>query len=113
MEQVRGKKHSIIIVAEGVMSANELAKILRETADIDIRYSVLGHVQRGGSPSARDRVIASQFGSRAVEVLLEGHGGKAIGMQKNQVVDYNLEDVFNDNNETDMKMYKLSQELSI
>ncbi|MBO1914460.1 6-phosphofructokinase, partial [Microvirga sp. 3-52] len=84
----RGKKHSIIIVAEGVMSANELAKILRDTADIDNRYSVLGHVQRGGSPSVRDRVIASQFGARAVEVLLEGHGGKAIGMQKNQVVDY-------------------------
>ncbi|WP_210468602.1 6-phosphofructokinase [Sporosarcina sp. 6E9] len=109
----RGKKHSIIIVAEGVMSANELAKILRDTADIDNRYSVLGHVQRGGSPSVRDRVIASQFGARAVEVLLEGHGGKAIGMQKNQVVDYNLEDVFADHHETDMTMYKLSQELSI
>ena len=110
----RGKKHSIIIVAEGVMSANELAKILRDTADIDNRYSVLGHVQRGGSPSARDRVIASQFGSRAVEVLLEGVGGKAVGMQKHQVVDYKLEDVFNDTKEVaDMKMYKLSKELSI
>lgn len=110
----RGKKHSIIIVAEGVMSANELTKILRDAADIDIRYSVLGHVQRGGSPSVRDRVIASQFGSRAVEVLLEDVGGRAIGMQKSKVVDYKLEDVFNDNKEVaDMKMYKLSQELSI
>lgn len=110
----RGKKHSIIIVAEGVMSASELTKTLRDAADIDIRYSVLGHVQRGGSPSARDRVIASQFGSRAVEVLLGDVGGRAIGMQKSKVVDYKLEDVFNDNKEeADMKMYKLSQELSI
>ena len=110
----RGKKHSIIIVAEGVMSANELTKILRDAADIEIRYSVLGHIQRGGSPSARDRVIASQFGARAVEVLLGDVGGRAIGMQKSKVVDYKLEDVFNDNKEeADMKMYKLSQELSI
>ena len=63
-------------------------------ADIETRVSVLGHIQRGGSPSARDRVIASQFGARAVEVLLEDRGGGAIGMQKSQVVDYKLEDVF-------------------
>ena len=68
----RGKKHSIIIVAEGVMSAAELAEILKDEAGIETRISVLGHIQRGGSPSARDRVIASQFGAKAVEVLTEG-----------------------------------------
>ena len=109
----RGKKHSIIIVAEGVMSAHELGKKLTETADIDFRYSVLGHIQRGGSPSARDRVIASQFGARAVEVLLKGDSGKAVGLQKHQVVDYELENVFDAESKADMLMYKLSQELSI
>lgn len=109
----RGKKHSIIIVAEGVMSANELADILKEKANIETRVSVLGHIQRGGSPSARDRVIASQYGARAVEVLLEGRSGVAIGMKGHLVIDYNLKEVFEGLHELDMSMYKLSKELSI
>lgn len=109
----RGKKHSIIIVAEGVMSASELASILKDEANIETRISVLGHIQRGGSPSARDRVIASQFGARAVEVLKEGHSGSAIGMRNHQVINYDLKDVFEESHEKDMTMYKLSKELSI
>ena len=111
----RGKKHSIIIVAEGVMTAAELAEILKNEAGIETRISVLGHIQRGGSPSARDRVIASQFGAKAVEVLTAGaaHGGMAIGMRNHEVVDYKLEDVFELSGTFDMEMYKLSSELSI
>ena len=109
----RGKKHSIIIVAEGVMSANDLANILVEEAGIETRVSVLGHIQRGGSQSASDRVIASQFGARAVEVLKENRGSVAIGMQNHQVVDYKLQDVFEDMDNLDMKLYQLSKELSI
>lgn len=109
----RGKKHSIIVVAEGVMSGHELAVILEEQANIQTRVSVLGHIQRGGSPSGRDRVIASQFGSRAVEILKEGRGGVAIGMQNHQVVDYDLEEVFTAVDHADLSMYKLSKELSI
>ena len=111
----RGKKHSIIIVAEGVMTAAELAEILKNEAGIETRISVLGHIQRGGSPSARDRVIASQFGAKAVEVLTAGaaHGGMAIGMRNHEVVDYKLEDVFELSETFDMEMYKLSRELSI
>ena len=62
---------------------------MKREAEIDTHISVLGHIQRGGSPSARDRVIASQFGARAVEVLKEGRGGVAVGM-KNINVDYDL-----------------------
>lgn len=110
----RGKKHSIIIVAEGVMAGSALAEQLKEQAGIETRVSVLGHIQRGGSPSARDRVIASQYGARAVEVLGEGRGGVAIGMQKHKVVDYDLEVVFAAKDHTlDMELYKLSKELSI
>jgi 6-phosphofructokinase 1 len=109
----RGKKHSIIVVAEGVMSAAELAEILRREADIETRISVLGHIQRGGSPSARDRVIASQYGAKAVEVLKEGRGGIAIGMRNHVVVDYELTDVFEQSDGFDLKMYELSKELSI
>ncbi|MGG0670135.1 6-phosphofructokinase [Lederbergia citrisecunda] len=110
----RGKKHSIIIVAEGVMSGSALADLLKEKSGIETRVSVLGHIQRGGSPSARDRVIASQYGARAVEVLSEGRGGVAIGMQNHKVVDYELEVVFAPKDHTlDMGLYKLSKELSI
>lgn len=109
----RGKKHSIIIVAEGAMTGHELAVKLKEVAGIETHVSVLGHIQRGGSPSARDRVIASQYGARAVEVLIEGHKSAAIGMQNHQVVDYNLQDVFEKANKLDMELYKLSKEISI
>lgn len=109
----RGKKHSIIVVAEGVMSATELAKVIKETSDLEIHVSVLGHIQRGGSPSGRDRVIASQFGARAVEVLKENRGGVAIGMQNHKVIDYDLQSVFEGSEHLDLKMFDLSKQLSI
>ncbi|MFC4409803.1 6-phosphofructokinase [Chungangia koreensis] len=109
----RGKKHSIIIVAEGVMSATELAERLKTSANIETRVSVLGHIQRGGSPSARDRVLASQFGAKAVEVLMDGKKGRAIGIQNHQVVDYDLKKAFEKAHGTDTSMYQLSKELSI
>lgn len=109
----RGKKHSIIVVAEGVMSGQELADILLEQGNIKTRVSVLGHIQRGGSPSGRDRVIASQFGARAVEALKGDRGGVAIGMQEHKIVEYDLKTVFESTNHLDLNMYKLSQELSI
>ncbi|MCZ2257989.1 6-phosphofructokinase [Sporosarcina sp. G11-34] len=109
----RGKKHSIIIVAEGVMSANALAEIIKKKAGIETRVSVLGHIQRGGSPSARDRVIASQYGARAVEVLQEGRGSVAVGMKNHQVIDYKLQEVFEEMQKSNKMMYRLSKELSI
>lgn len=109
----RGKKHSIIIVAEGIMSGSDLATVLKEQANIDTHVSVLGHMQRGGSPSARDRVIASQFGARAVEVLKENCTGVAIGMQNHKVIDYDLQSVFESSEHLDLSMYELSKQLSI
>ncbi|MDN4493669.1 6-phosphofructokinase [Ureibacillus aquaedulcis] len=109
----RDKKHSIIIVAEGVMAGNELAKILKEKADITTRVSVLGHIQRGGSPSARDRVLAGLFGAKAVEVLLEGRSGRAVGIKNHQVYDYDLEEAFSNKHKADLSLYTLSKELSI
>lgn len=108
----RGKKHRIIIVAEGVMSGAELQKILKEEG-IETRVSVLGHIQRGGSPTARDRVVASRLAARAVEVLLEGGSGRAVGIRNHQVVDYDLEEAFAAEHKADLSLYTLSKELSI
>lgn len=110
----RGKRHSIIIVAEGVMSGNEFAEKLKKTGAIgDTRVSVLGHIQRGGSPTAFDRVLASRLGARAVELLLEGKGGRAVGIQNNQLVDHDILEILGKPHAVNKNMYKLSKELSI
>ncbi|AEP01694.1 MAG: 6-phosphofructokinase [Heyndrickxia faecalis] len=110
----RGKRHSIIIVAEGVMSGNEFAEKLKKTGVIgDTRVSVLGHIQRGGSPTAFDRVLASRLGARAVELLLEGKGGRAVGIQNNQLVDHDILEILGKPHAINQNMYKLSKELSI
>ncbi|AZU63594.1 6-phosphofructokinase [Neobacillus mesonae] len=112
--QERGKKHSIIVVAEGVCSAVDFAKQLKEAANLDTRVSVLGHIQRGGSPTVQDRVLASRLGARAVELLIEGKGGRAVGIEKNVLVDYDIVEALNNKrHQLDLELYKLSKELSI
>ncbi|MED3622721.1 6-phosphofructokinase [Neobacillus thermocopriae] len=111
--QERGKKHSIIIVAEGVCSGTEFAKQLKEATNLDTRVSVLGHIQRGGSPTAADRVLASRLGARAVELLIEGKGGRAVGIENNRLVDYDIIEALSKEHKLDLQLYKLSQELSI
>ncbi len=111
--QERGKKHSIIIVAEGVMSANEFAKRFTEATGMDTRVSVLGHIQRGGSPTAADRVLASRLGSRAVELLIDRKGGRAVGIERNQLVDYDIIEALAKPHVIDLNMYRLSKEFSI
>lgn len=111
--QERGKKHSIIIVAEGVCSGSEIARQLKETANLDTRVSVLGHIQRGGSPTVQDRVLASRLGARAVELLLEGRGGRAVGIENNQLVDYDIIEALGKKHQLDLNLFNLSKELSI
>ncbi|MEJ9228093.1 6-phosphofructokinase [Peribacillus butanolivorans] len=109
----RGKKHSIIIVAEGVGSAVDISRQIEAKAGFETRVTVLGHVQRGGSPTAIDRVLASRLGARAVELLLEGKGGKAVGIEQNILVDYDIIEALAKQHTIDKKMYDLSAELSI
>ncbi|KPD01425.1 6-phosphofructokinase [Geobacillus sp. BCO2] len=75
--------------------------------------TVLGHVQRGGSPTAFDRVLASRLGARAVELLLEGKGGRCVGIQNNQIVDHDIAEALAKTHTVDQRMYTLSKELSI
>ncbi|MDM5321041.1 6-phosphofructokinase [Bacillus altitudinis] len=109
----RGKKHSIIIVAEGVGSGVEFGKRIEEETSLETRVSVLGHIQRGGSPSAFDRVLASRLGAYAVELLLEGKGGRCVGIQSNELVHHDILDILDRKHTVDQNMYRLSQELSI
>ncbi|MCM3588609.1 6-phosphofructokinase [Mesobacillus maritimus] len=111
--QERGKKHSIIIVAEGVMSGYEAGKQIEEVTKMDTRVTVLGHVQRGGTPTVTDRVLASRLGARAVELLLNNTGGRAVGIENNQLVDYDIIEALAMPHKIDLDIYKLSKELSI
>ncbi|HLS09821.1 6-phosphofructokinase [Lentibacillus sp.] len=111
--QERGKKHSIIILAEGVGSGFDYAEKIKETADLKTRVTVLGHIQRGGSPTASDRVLASRLGAQAVSLLLNGKAGKIAGIQNNQLVSHDISEILGQKHVIDMDMYQLSKELSI
>lgn len=108
----RGQKHAVILLAEGVMHAEDFSKALGEYGDFQLRSTVLGHVVRGGSPTARDRVLASQMGSYAVELLLQGKGALAIGIQNNKLTTHDMIDLFDSKHQADLSLYTLADELS-
>lgn len=109
----RGKKHCLIVLAEGVMGGSEFAEQLKEYGDFHTRVSILGHVARGGSPSVRDRVLASKFGGYAVELLQESKGGLCVGMVDNKLVAADIVDILeNGKHHPDLSLYDLNHELS-
>src|SRR5690625_94077 len=109
----RGKKHSIIVLAEGVGSGIEYGEKIKEAINLETRVTVLGHIQRGGSPTAADRVLASRLGAKAVDLLLEGKEGRMVGLYNNELIDFSIEEILAEKHVVNMDMYKLSQELSI
>lgn len=90
--RLSGRTHFMIIVAEGVGSAVDVASYIREHTGLDPRVTVLGHVQRGGSPTARDRVTASRMGHYAVKCLLEGRVNRAIVTKNGDITDIDIEE---------------------
>ena len=111
--QKTGKKHFIVIVAEGVGGTAEIAKKIEAETGVESRATILGHVQRGGSPTARDRIMASQMGSRAVDLLTQGIGNRVIGIRDNKIVDFDIFEALKMTKTIDMKDYELAHEISI
>ena len=87
-----GKHHFIIVVAEGVGQTDVIARTLQEMTGIEARTTVLGHVQRGGSPTVRDRVLATEMGYHAVELLEQGIGNRIVGLKDGKVYDIDLQE---------------------
>ena len=113
MGKNRGKVHSLIVRAEGVkITSQELAKILEERTGIETRVVVLGYVQRGGSPTAKDRMLASQVGYRAVQLLKEDSRSRAIGISGNQIVDMDLKEALAMQRMADTSLIRLAEILS-
>lgn len=88
----KGKKHAIVALCENMCDANRLAFDIQAATGRDTRATILGHTQRGGTPSAQDRIMASRMGARAVELLLEGYGGRCVGLQSNNIVHHDIID---------------------
>ena len=113
LAQSTGKRHYIIVVAEGVGHTQELAERIQKETGIETRATILGHVQRGGAPTLRDRVVASRMGYHAVELLQNGIGNRVVAMKGEEIVDFDITEALEMPRVFDEKMYKVSAVLSI
>lgn len=109
----RGKLHSIILLAEGVGKATELAEEIHNKIGMEVRVTILGYLQRGGNPTAFDRILASRLGSRAVEALLNGESGRVVGIRDNKIIDEDIDKALEMTKTFNMDMYELAKILSI
>lgn len=108
-----GKKHFIIIVAEGVGHVMEMATQIEERTGIETRPTILGHVQRGGSPTLRDRVLASRMGHAAVQLLMAGKSNRVVAMQSNNIVDFDIEEALQMKKPFDFDLFQMAHQISI
>lgn len=108
----KGKLHSIIVLAEGVGHADEIAKSIEESSGLEARVTILGHIQRGGSPSAFDRMIASRMGAKAVELLSENISSKLVGIKGNEIIDMDIDEALEMKKDIDHELLDLARILS-
>ncbi len=102
-----GKTHSVLIVAEGIGNAEQIAKDIEAKTGIESRATILGHVQRGGSPTVRDRVVATQMGYHAVELLEKGIGNRVVGLKDNKVYDVDIQEALSMKKPFEDELYKI------
>ncbi|MBO5912249.1 MAG: 6-phosphofructokinase [Clostridia bacterium] len=108
-----GKKHFIVVVAEGIGEVNKLAKEIEEKTGVESRATILGHVQRGGSPTVRDREMASCMGNYAVKLLSQGIGNRVVAYKKGEIVDYDIFEALNMTKKFNMDKYSTANTISI
>lgn len=109
----RGKRHSIILVAEGAASAVKVGEEIENLLQVEVRVIILGHLQRGGTPTAFDRILASRMGSKAVDLLLKNIGDRALGFWKGEVRGRPYQEVFSTKKEFLWDDYELAGILAI
>lgn len=120
----RGKTHSIIVVAEGVGGYHDpalefghsagfkIGRAIRDKIDLEIRVTVLGYIQRGGNPTAQDRILASRFGERAVKLLMSGSAGRMVGIIGGQLQDFDITYAVSQKKSINLDDYRLAQMLT-
>ncbi|WP_416150762.1 6-phosphofructokinase [Salipaludibacillus sp. HK11] len=107
----RGKTHNIVIVAEGVGKAEHISSLIKEYSGLDTRPTVLGHIQRGGTPSAFDRVFTSRMGHKVIELVEKDIYGVALGMEKNEITYHSFEEIFEAKDVLNKHLYKIFEDL--
>lgn len=107
-----GKRHVIIVVAEGIGGTEEIAKRIERETGIESRATILGHVQRGGSPTVRDRVKASEMGYYAVELLEKGIGNRVVGLKDGRVYDVDIQEALSMKKPFDEYRYRVLNEIN-
>ncbi len=107
------KAHTIIVVAEGAGDAVTIARTVSELSGIDVRVTVLGHIQRGGAPTAFDRILASRLAAAATDALLGGQSGVMMGLHGNEIVPVPLEVAVAGIRQVNLQLYQLEGVFSI
>ncbi len=108
-----GKRHFIIVVSEGVGNCEKIAGEIQKNTNIDTRSTVLGHVQRGGNPSVKDRIIATRMGNYAVNLIDNNIGDRVVVMRDNKIVDYDIQEALKMKKSLDLNLYNILNEINI
>ena len=108
-----GKSHFIIMVAEGIGDVDQLAKNIEAATGVETRATVLGHVQRGGRPSARDRILASQMGYYAAHLLMDGKTERVVAVNNNQLMDYDIDEALAIRKPFKDQLFRMAEEINI
>ena len=111
--KANGKQNFVIVVSEGIGNANEIAKIIEEKTHIESRATILGHVQRGGSPTVRDRVLAAELGHYAVGLLEQGIGNRVVGIQKDEIVNFDIQEALSMKKAYETELHKIAEQIAI
>ena len=108
-----GKKHFLVMVAEGIGDVVQLAKDIEKATGVETRATILGHVQRGGRPSARDRILASQMGHYAAHLLMEGKTERVVAVNNNTLMDFDIDEALAMKKPFKENLFKMASEISI
>ena len=111
-KKAKGKKNFVVIVAEGIGHSQEIATMIQEKTHIETRATILGHVQRGGNPTLRDRVEATRMGYYAVELLEQGIGNRVVGVKDNKLVDYDIQEALQMTKPYDEKLHHIAEQIA-
>ena len=109
----KGKIHHLIINAEGIGHSTSMAKRIEAATGIETRATILGYMQRGGSPTARDRYYASIMGSYAVDIMLEGKNNRVVGYRYGEFTDFGIEEALQMQKDIDRYQYEVARRLTI
>ena len=107
----RGKTSNIIVLAEGAGNETEIKTLVSVLSGADVKVTTLGHIQRGGSPTMADRMLAARFGTRATELLLQGKTNRVIGIKNNKIIDLDIAEAISETKQIDKHLYDMASKL--